>query len=473
MNDLCYLSAAEAAVLFRAGKLSPVELLDALIERADEVEPQVNAFTERLYARARWQARDAEARFRGTGPAPRALEGIPVAAKEKHALAGYSLSEGSVLFADAVAEENAPVVDRIEQAGGIVHARTTTPEFSIATFTHGPLWGVTRNPWNREYSPGGSSGGSAAALAAGTTTLASASDIAGSTRVPAAFTGLVGYKAPYGRIPGKPPLSADYYRGDGPLARTVDDAILFANALIGPDPRDHASLPRQELPLEHPPAAGMRVAVCETVGDYPVTPEVAANTRATAAALEQAGVLVEEVTLPWRREEITYATAAHFSRFFGAFVAEQVSGQEDRVAPYTARFLESMQQAARSTSVPRGLAIEARVQRQLAETLQDYDVLLCPTAGVPAFPAGDDLAGGFEVDGVRFADHIEATMAAPFNIANRCPVLAVPSGHASTGVPTGVQIVGRPHADAAVFRLGKELERIRPWAYTENHRPAL
>ncbi|MDQ6739331.1 MAG: amidase family protein, partial [Actinomycetota bacterium] len=149
--------------------------------------------------------------------------GIPVAAKEKHGIRGRTLSQGLTAHKDNVAGASHPEIERIQRAGGIIHARTTTPEYSCATVTHSPLWGVTRNPWNKRYSPGGSSGGSAAAVAAGFSTLATASDIAGSTRLPASFTGTVGFKAPYGRIPGLAPLCADHYRGDGPLARTVAD----------------------------------------------------------------------------------------------------------------------------------------------------------------------------------------------------------------------------------------------------------
>lgn len=474
MSELIYLSATEARALFAKRALSPVELLQALIERTEQVEPKVNAFTERLFDEALDAAKQAEARYLGKGPAPRPLEGIPVAAKEKHAIAGKSLTEGSLVNKDNVATENAPVIDRVLTAGGIIHARTTTPEFSITTFTHTPMWGVTRNPWNLDYTPGGSSGGSGAALAAGTALLATASDIGGSTRIPASFTGTVGFKAPYGRIPGTPPLSMDFYRGDGPLARTVDDTILFANALIGPDPRDHTSLrPQITLPTEYEPAAGMRVALCVCLGDYDVKPDVERNTRAVAAALEQAGVVVEEVELPWTRAEIGRATAAHFGTIFGALVQETVGDQREVVAPYTAAFLDWAAKAAGNGSFLAGLRIETRMQRELAEAMAGFDALLCPTAAVPALPAGDDLIGEFEVDGHRFARFSDATMTIPFNMNNRCPVLAVPSGHGDNGVPTGVQIVGHTYDDAAVFRLGKELERVRPWAYTQGHRPAL
>ncbi|GAA4840357.1 amidase [Saccharopolyspora rosea] len=473
-DELTHLSATEARALFTSRALSPVELLRALVERAEDVEPKVNAFAERLFDEALDAARQAEARYLGKGPAPRPLEGIPVAVKEKHAIAGRSLTEGSLVNEGVVATENAPVVDRVLAAGGIIHARTTTPEFSITAFTHTPLWGVTRNPWCLDRSPGGSSGGSAAALAAGTAPLATASDIGGSTRIPAAFTGTVGFKAPYGRIPGAAPLSADFYRGDGPLARTVDDAALLANVLIGPDPRDHTSLrPGSALPAEFEPAAGMRVALCLRLGDYEITPAVERNTRETAAALEAAGVVVEEIELPWTREEIALATEAHFGAFFGALVGESVAGREDVVAPYTRAFVEWAAKARGRTSLVTGLRVETRMQRQLAEAMAGFDALLCPTAAVSALPAGDDLLGAFEVDGQRFARTADVTMTIPFNINNRCPVLAVPSGHTADGVPTGVQIVGHTYDDATVFRLGAELERVRPRACPAGHFPAL
>lgn len=164
-----------------------------------------------------------------------------MATKEKHGIAGLRLEQGLAAHRGRIAEQDHPVVERIRAAGGIIHARTTSPEFSCATVTHSPMWGVTRNPWNRRTSPGGSSGGAGAALAAGFTTLATASDIAGSTRIPAGFTGTVGYKAPYGRIPGLPPLAADWYRGDGPMGRTVADVALLSSVLAGRHPADHAS----------------------------------------------------------------------------------------------------------------------------------------------------------------------------------------------------------------------------------------
>ncbi|MGW7309122.1 amidase [Streptomyces sp. NPDC054835] len=473
--DLAYLSATEARRLFEARELSPVDLMRAVIDRAEQTEPVVNAFTERLFDEALEQARHAEDRFLGKGGLmPRPLEGIPVATKEKHAIAGRSLTEGSLVNVAATATENAPVIDRILEAGGIIHARTTTPEFSIATFTHSRLWGVTRNPWNPEFTPGGSSGGAGASLAAGTTLLASASDIGGSTRIPAAFTGTVGFKAPYGRIPGTAPLSADHYRGDGPMARTVDDCVAFANVLAGPDPRDHVSLrPKLVLPTEYDTVVGMRVALCLRLGAYDVHPEVEANTRAVARALMDAGAVIEEIELPWTRDDLLISLAAHFSTVFGALVSEIEADHRDRMTAYAAAFADTMAEARERVSYLDGLRVETRLQRELAEAMTPFDALICPTTAVPGLPAGDDLLGRLVVNGEDHGEPLWAAMTAPFNINNRCPVLNVPSGHSSWGVPTGVQIVGHTYDDPTVFRIGKALEHLRPWAYTPDRRPSV
>ncbi|MEU3402278.1 amidase [Streptomyces filamentosus] len=473
-SDLAYLSATEARRLFETRELSPVELMRAVIDRAEQTEPVVNAFTERLFDEALAQARHAEDRFLGKGGlAPRPLEGIPVATKEKHAIAGRSLTEGSLVNTGVTATENAPVIDRVLEAGGIIHARTATPEFSIATFTHSRLWGVTRNPWNPNLTPGGSSGGAGASLAAGSTLLATASDIGGSTRIPAAFTGTVGFKAPYGRIPGAAPLSADHYRGDGPMARTVDDCLAFANVLAGPDPRDHVSLrPKLVLPTEFAPVSGMRIALCLRLGAYDVHPEIEANTRAVARTLTDAGAVVEEIELPWTKDDLLMSLAAHFASLFGALVSEIEAQHRDLMTAYTAAFADTMAIARERVTYLDGLRTETRLQRELSEAMTPFDALVCPTTAVPGLPAGDDLLGRLVVNGEDHGEPLWAAMTAPFNINNRCPVLNVPSGHSTWGLPTGVQIVGHTYDDATVFRVGKALERLRPWTYTPDHRPS-
>lgn len=466
LTDLAYLPATEALRRFRDRSLSPVELVTAVVARAEAVEPKVNALAERTFEEALAAAREAEARYAGKGEAPRALEGLLVATKEEQPIAGRSSTDGSLAFKDEIADETHPVVERVLAAGGIVHARTTTPEFSCAGYTQSRLWGVTRNPWNLEYSPGGSSGGAGAALAAGETTLATGSDIGGSIRIPASFTGTVGYKPPYGRVPAMAPFNLDTYCHDGPMARTVADCALLQNIIAGPHPLDAVSLrPKFLLPERFEGVEGLKVALSVTLGDWPVDPEVEANTRAVAEALRAAGAVVEEVEVPITRADVMGAAMIHFGSIFGPYVSSVAAEHGDLLNPYALDFAERAAEAVREPgSFMRGLELEAAVQATLGTLLDRYDVLLCPTTAIPAFEADDDyLSTKVVINGVELDTYLEAAMTTVFNIASRCPVLSVPSGFASTGVPTGVQIVGRTYDDTTVFRTAAAIEAVRPW----------
>lgn len=466
MADLAYLTATEAITLFRRGELAPVELMTAVVERAQLTEPTVNAFADRYFEDALDQAREAGERYaRGE---QRPLEGLPVAVKEEQPIAGLPWREGSMSQRDNVATLTHPVVERVLAAGGIVHARTTTPEFCCAAFTHSDLWGVTRTPWNPEYSSGGSSGGSGAALAAGAAVLATGSDIGGSIRIPASFNGVVGFKPPYGRVPGIPPFNLDHYCHDGPMARTVADCAVLQNVIAGPHPVDPVSLPAS-APIEIGRVDGLRVALCMNLGDYPVEPDVVTATLSAADALRQAGVRVEEIELPWTRAEIMAAAWTHYGVLFAPTITEVAD--DDRLLPYTADFVARARAAG---SFYDAVKIENKIHADLAEIFQRADALLCPTSGTPALVAGEDYVDTpLVVDGVRLDHNLEAPLTVPFNIASRCPVLSVPSGIASNRVPTGVQVVGRPYDDGTVFAIGDVIAAANPWYASKSWCPPL
>ncbi|MFE7388651.1 amidase [Streptomyces sp. NPDC057582] len=472
LTDLAYLPATEALRRFRDRSLSPVELMTAVIARAEAVEPKVNALAERTFDEALAAAREAEARYAGKGEPPRPLEGLSVATKEEQPIAGRLATDGSLAFEHEVADETHPVIERILAVGGIVHARTTTPEFSCAAVTQSRLWGVTRNPWNLEFSPGGSSGGAGAALAAGETTLATGSDIGGSIRIPASSTGTVGFKPPYGRVPAMAPFNLDTYCHDGPMARTVADCALLQNVIAGPHPRDGVSLrSKLVLPDSFEGVEGLRVALSVTLGDWHVDPEVEANTRAVAEALRAAGATVEEVEVAITRADVFKAAMIHFGTIFGPYIASVAAEHGDKLTPYALHFAEQAGRAAREPgSFLQGLTIEGAVQAEIGTLLERYDVLLCPTLAIPAYAADDDYTSTkVVINGVELDNNLEASLTTVFNIASRCPVLSVPSGFASTGVPTGVQIVGRTYDETTVFRVASAIEAVRPWG----HIPAL
>jgi aspartyl-tRNA(Asn)/glutamyl-tRNA(Gln) amidotransferase subunit A len=239
---------------------------------------------------------------------------------------------------------------------------------------------------------------------------------------------------------------------------------MLANVLTGQDPRDHASLPvADELPHEYEALPGMRVALCLTLGAYELHPEIEANTRAVASTLAGGGAVVDEIEMPWTSEDIRTALGGHLPAIFGEIVREIAREHRDELSPYTVEFAERMGVAREQFSYLDGLRAEARMQRILAEAMAGYDVLICPTTTVPGLPA--DVALDPDIYG--------AALTSPFNICNRCPVLNVPSGRSSWGLPTGVQIVGHPYDELTVFRAGKALETLRPWAFTETHRPPL
>ena len=471
MSDLCYLSATDALAAFRDRSLSPVELLDAVIARAEAVEPAINAFTFTHFDEAREAARAAEARY-GAGAPMGPLDGLPVGIKDESFIAGKPTSNGSLLMKDFVAEHTSVVNQRILDAGGIVHARTATPEFSCAGYTWSRLWGVTRNPWNTEVTPGGSSGGTAASLAAGTSALATGSDIGGSIRIPASTCGLVGYKPPYGRNPDDPPFNLDFFCHTGPLARTVRDAILLQNVMSGPTTEDIASLPRLVLPTEYAPIDGWRIALSTDLGFYQIDPDVAENTRRAAQVFRDLGATVEEVELGWG-PEVLDACMAYLEHIFGGYMATISKGAEDQLTPYARAFA-----AAGSTSTAQdfvgALEVIGEMYRKLGPLLADYHALICPTTAIPAVRADfDQSSETLAINGHQVRPELGWVLTVPFNAMSRCPVLSVPSGLAANGVPTGLQIVGRPYADADVFQAGLAYETACGGWFGTGARPAL
>lgn len=473
MTDLHYLSATEVLRAFRARDLSPVEVLDAVSARADAVEPMVNALLERDHDDWRAAAAEAERRYAGQGPDPRPLEGLPVALKEEQPIAGRSLRMASRLTEGLVADETHPVAERVYGAGAIVHARTTTPEFSCAAFTHSALWGVTRNPWNPGWTPGGSSGGSGAALASGTAYLASGSDIGGSIRIPASFCGVVGFKAPYGRVPALPPFNLDTYCHDGAMARTVADVALLHNVIQGRHPADHVSLPALPIPDDLGDVRGLRVALAVTLGDFAVEPEIEANTRAFAAVLRDAGAVVEEVEVAISVERLAEAALVHYGSVMGPSMADLAALDDPRFEAYTRQFLELSSKAFARTGTYAGLLGESEIHRALAAVFDDHDALVCPTVGGLGFEAGREYAEGVDVAGVHHDLYLFAALTPVFNVASRHPVLSVPSGRASNGVPTGVQVVARPYDDVTAFHVGSAAERGLGLWHDPSWRPSL
>lgn len=482
-HELAFLSATEQLSAFRNGDFTPTEVLEAQLElvtadreRKDE---RINALSETMETEARAGAAVATETYAKSRRAKHAqqlppLLGISVVAKEKHGLAGRSLSMGLLSQKHAVAESDHPIIERLRAAGAILHGRATSPEFSCATVTHSPIWGVTRNPWNPQMSPGGSSGGSGAALAAGFSTLATASDIAGSTRIPAAFTGTVGYKAPYGRIPGAGELASDRYRGDGPMGRTVTDVLLMSSIISGTHPADSNSWgPNNQSPLiEEASLAELRIGISLELGNYPVSQTVAEAFSSTIQQLQDLGANIVEVDLPWTTDQVRETSFAHFGQILAPAMAQIIGDSQAPRAAYTDRFIADAMAHAESMSMIDSLRLDALFNQQLNTAMSEVDVLLCPTNAVDWLRADGDYLDGLSVSGRQLKHYWEGHMTSPFNIANHRPVMNLPCGVGEANIPIGLQIVGQPWDEKTVFQMALAMERIIQFS-NDNPYPAL
>jgi Asp-tRNA(Asn)/Glu-tRNA(Gln) amidotransferase A subunit family amidase len=460
--DLCYLPATEMARRIREGRLSPVELIENSLARIAEVNPKLNCFCFVFPEEARARAKAAEADVKAgkkLGP----LHGVPFAIKDLTPTKGKRTTLGSYAFEHWVPEEDAPIVEALTRAGGIMVGKTTTPEFAYSSFTESPLWGITRNPWNPGHSSGGSSGGSGAAVASGCVPLAEGSDMGGSVRIPASFCGIVGLKPSFGRIPFTIlPSQFDSLSHFGPLARTIDDAALFLDVTQGPDERDIQSLkPRLSIPEAMPGSVrGWRLALSIDLGFMHVAPEVEEAVRNAAAALVEQGAEIEEVEIGWRREMID-GWNAHWGVYLASFFGDKLEKYRDKMDPGVVGLIESGLRM-NAVDFKRIEFLRTEMWRKLSPVLVRNQALLCPTMAHPApRVGGKDSEYDWTDEKGRFHG-LDVTSL--FNFVSQCPALSVPAGIASNGLPIGLQIVAPRFDDLTALTIGKALEAARPWA---------
>ena len=465
-DALCFMPATDLAAKIRAKELSPVEVVEAVLRRLEALNPRLNAFTLIQAEEAREQARRAEvAVLRGDDLGP--LHGVPVSIKDNVPMAGKPLTYGSRLLRNNIAREDAPIVTRIAQAGGIVVGRTNTPEFAWRGSTDNRLFGETRNPWDLGRTAGGSSGGAAAAVAAGLAPLALGTDGAGSIRIPASFCGIVGHKPSFGRVPFFPSAGANELAAHaGPMTRTVRDAALFLDVLAGPDERDRFSLPatgERFLAATEGGVRGWRVAWSPDLGHIPVDPVVRRIAEQAVRAFGELGADLDAPDLRLSDPEPILGVL-----YPSAQAAGHALRPSEEHAEMDPGLVEIARRGARLSAVDVGRAMVARAAfwDQMWRAFERCDVLVTPTIAVPPFETG--IVGPTVVDG-RPVVHLGWTLAYPFNLTGQ-PAITVPCGFTEDGLPIGLQIVGRRHADAVVLRAAAAFEAARPWA---DRRPPL
>lgn len=474
-DDLCYMSATEALAKFQARSLSPVELISAIIHRAEAIQETINPFADCYFDEALDAAKMSEKKYQNTdnyhGQMGQ-LEGLPLAVKDSTPIQGRRSANGSLINKDRIDEFSNPSIERLLEHGANLFARTTCPEFCWLFTCHSRMWGVTRNPWRLDITPGGSSGGSAAALAAGAATITTGSDSAGSIRQPASQCGVVGYKPPYGRMPLSPYNSFNPYVQIGPMARTVADTALMSNVMSGMHPLDHTSLSDTCILPEHPlDIVGMKIGFSTDLGHYDLDSDVQNEFLTSLQCLKDAGALIEDVPLSGLSEMIELSHGAQEFEAHG-FLQDAIDNHSDVISDYVPELLETALKY-NAEDLQRSKSLSGDIWQQiLGPIFQKYDAFLCPTVATPMVPA-EHWQTHTILLGERHLTDTEITMTALFNHFSRCPVLAVPSGITKAGLPCGLQIVGRPYDDMTVFRVGTALEKARPWLQTPESRPVL
>lgn len=460
--DLRYASACELAALVQQRALSPLELMEFTLARLEQVNPSLNAFVStRDPEELRREAKAVTERIaRGEPVGP--LAGLPLGVKDLEDTIGLPTTHGSLLFKEHVAQRDTIQVARLKQAGAIVIGKTNTPEFGYTAFTNNRVFGPTRNPWNLERTPGGSSGGSAAAIAGGVVPLATASDGGGSVRIPAAFTGLVGLKPTQGRIPWGPEgfLRFSHCIVSGPLTRSVADAALWLDVTCGPHPDDPFSLPHpgtsyRELLSRKCPT--LKIAYSESLGYARPASAVRQTVEGALVRLSEAGHRVEpvsvdlsDIVLDWARLMAVEDYACHGANFHD----EDLLDPGYRVGVELARQL-------RPADLGDVLRIRAELNAKINQILDQYDLLCTPTTACEPFAAEGPIP--FEVDGLPVSTPGGAiAYTYPFNFTGH-PAISFRAGMSLSRLPVGVQFVAPRLREDLLLAIAAEYERIQPW----------
>jgi aspartyl-tRNA(Asn)/glutamyl-tRNA(Gln) amidotransferase subunit A len=464
---LAWLSATELVALIRRKKVSPVEVIGTVLDRIDALNPRLNAFVTLTGAEARREAKAAERALMRRSARLGPLHGVPFSVKDLVITRGVRTTFGTPLYRDNVPAEDAPIVERMKAAGGIMLGKTNTPTFGWIGATHNLVFGITRNPWNLERTPGGSSGGASAATAAGLGPLHIGTDGGGSIRIPASCAGIFGHKPSYGRIPTYPVSGAWSLSHVGPLTRTVADAALMLTVCAGPDERDQYSLPGPRVDYVKAlrgSLKGLRVAYADDLGFADaVDPEVCAVCAKAARAFRDLGCRLEEVRPGWPSPREAWG------EIFCGGIAARMAPYLDRrgdIEPGLYRIIETALKNPPTKYVQGWFDRLAWWQHPRA-FFEKYDLLLTPTIACPPFAVG--LDNPTVIAGKSVEPYAWIPFTYPFNMTGQ-PASSVPCGFTKDGLPIGLQIVGRRFDDVTVLRASAAFERARPWA---QHRPAL
>ena len=455
---ICWANAGDIVEAVRAGEITASEVVSAVLQRIAVIDGTLRAFVTVCADEAIAAARAADAR-RPKGGVLGPLDGVPVSVKDIICTKGVRTTAGSKLQETFVPDTDAIVVERLKSAGAIVIGKTTTPEYCHKTVTVSPLTGETLNPWDLGRTPGGSSGGSAVAVATGMGPISIGTDGGGSIRLPAALCGIVGLKPTVGTVPQWPVIAGwDLLGHTGPLARSVADIQRVMSAISGPDSRD----PESFVHLDATRPEKLRVAWARSLDHLEPEPEVAHALDDAVAAVRQVADQLDEVVLNWSDPDQQYRVIV-LSDLVSA-LGHRLGSEKDRTVmdPTLIQMLE-FGLTLTGGDLARALRWKRHFAARVLTWFRDYDILMVPTAPVTAFPVG--VLGPRVISGKKTSPHAWFNWTWPFNVTGQ-PALSLPV-LPTTGLPVGIQIVGRPGQDLLVMSFGEELEKrlsrdIRP-----------
>jgi aspartyl-tRNA(Asn)/glutamyl-tRNA(Gln) amidotransferase subunit A len=460
-EEICFTPATELSRMIRSKAISPVEIMEAVVERAQVLNPRLNAICTPTYEAAMASARDAEAAVT-RGSALGILHGIPITIKDLAFTKGVRTMAGSRIFRDRVPDFDHLHVERLRAAGAISIGKTTVSEFGWKGNSNSPLTGTTHNPWKHGMNAGASSAGAGVCAAAGIGPIHQGSDGAGSIRMPASLCGVFGMKPSFGRVPYHPMPNNGLISHVGPMSRTVADAALMLQAMAGPDDRDMSSLeaaPDDFLARLDAGIGGLKVAYSPDLGYLKVDPEVAAPVKLAAAAFEESGCKVEEVDPRWG--DPIEMEHCHFAGNYAAMLGHLLDKWADKMDPgLVALTRHGMTYSAADYCRAQGerLAYYDKVR----SFFERYDLLLTPSLSVAAFPAELLIPAHWEQhpwDWLRWAG-----FSYPFNLTG-LPAATCPCGFTPAGLPVGIQIVAGRLKDMRVLQASRAFEQARPWAH--------
>lgn len=440
----------------RSGDVTPLDLLDALEARIKAVDGKINALPTLCFDRARDHAKTLMAK---PAAARGLLAGMPIPIKDLTAVAGVLTTQGSPIYKDTVPEQSNLLVEQLEAQGGIIYAKSNTPEFGAGANTFNEVFGPTLNPWDLTRSAAGSSGGAAAALASGQAWLAHGSDMGGSLRNPASFCGVVGMRPSLGRVAYTPKAKIDdTLIVQGPMARNVEDLALLLDAMCGEHPADPLSLPKPPQPFREAVRSGRkprRVAYSPDLGITPVDPEVAAITRKAAQRFADAGVIVEEATPDLREAHDCFQVLRAFD-----FAISKAALLRDKRALLKPEVIWNVEQGLklRIEDIERAEAQRVAMTARTLEFFTTYDLLLCPATIVAPFPIEQRYLA--ECAGHTFDNYVQWLGIVYAITLVCCPALSMPCGFTRLGLPVGLQVVAPPRGEAQLLAGARVLEDI-------------